>query len=1012
MTRTPRWPAVVAGLGLSAGLFGAGPAAAVTGPEDPVTAASDVDVLGVDLATTTGEFRGGASGALYGLGDEGAPTQALINGAHITNVSQKAPFGTQHPSGDALAIEDGFFDKHGEDLYIYVQDYYPDWPYHGGQRPGDTRSYDLATGDFTETPNGTWDFLEVTRIVAEAVATESDRPQDYVFIPFNEPDGGNWYANWSALGATFLDDWDAVHAVIEEVWAEHGLGTPRIGGPGDTRWQPERSEAFLRHTMAAGTTPEVFIWHELGIQNLATFRSNYDAYRALEQRLGLDPLHVNVTEWGMLRDMSTPGQLIQWFSIMEDLKIDGQVAYWNYAGNLSDNSARANAANGGWWMFKWYGDLAGSQTVAVTPPALNTVDTLQGIGAIDADDRRASVVFGGGSKDVRVDLTGLDPAVFGDAVDVEVREVRLTGAEGVAGTPRVIQAAQGVSVTDGDLAVTVDTYDRYAGYQVLITPAQDRAVTVDPVFQTSIEAEDAALTDAQVYTQDPQSGGGWKFLASHGKDVGSFNRATSRAEWTVEVPRDGSYRFEVVGAAPGVPGRHALFVDDSHAGTVQYQADLALNATSRWQYRGSAELTVDLTAGTHVLSLRASEDGKTLLPNADITLDTFTLTDVTDGQPTSYPASTLRLVDGAELTWAEGTRGWADLPGGDARADAYVHAAETGFHDVTVTFASTGATAVDLTVNGEHVATAQVAEAGTWSSTVSLHLAQGINEVELRSTDGAVVRDLTTRATGDAGPTVVVEAEDATLRGGVQARSYAAGTGSNASGSRGVGNIGQGRQNAVVLDREGFEQPGTYAVTVRFANAEVSGSHDYNPQVVDRRLDVWEEGSPVSAGSAYLRYTYDWTSFLERTFIVRLESADPALEFGREDGWAADLDQISVAPLRVGAPVTVPVADPVASWTARTTYVEGDLVTHDGATWLASWWTQGQTPGDPTGPWQEVATASDGTALWTASRVFGAGDVAEYEGERYVASWWTRNQAPGEVNGPWAAGAPTGLGIA
>ncbi|TDC61310.1 hypothetical protein E1258_11960 [Micromonospora sp. KC207] len=68
----------------------------------------------------------------------------------------------------------------------------------------------------------------------------------------------------------------------------------------------------------------------------------------------------------------------------------------NYAGNLSDNSARVNAANAGWWMFKWYGDLEGAQTVAVTPPALDTVDTLQGIGAVDVANKRATVLYGGG----------------------------------------------------------------------------------------------------------------------------------------------------------------------------------------------------------------------------------------------------------------------------------------------------------------------------------------------------------------------------------------------------------------------------------------------------------------------------------------------------------------------------------------------------------------------------------------------------------------------------------------
>ena len=152
---------------------------------------------------------------------------------------------------------------------------------------------------------------------------------------------------------------------------------------------------------------------------------------------------------------------------------------------------------------------------------------------------------------------------------------------------------------------------------------------------------------------------------------------------------------------------------------------------------------------------------------------------------------------------------------------------------------------------------------------------------------------------------------------------FAASTGSNASGSPGARNNGQGRQNAVVVERApGVDQPGTYAVTVRFANAEVSGQHDYNPQVVDRRLDVWEAGAEQSAGHAYLRYTYAWTSFLERTFLVDLESGDAALELGRADGWAPDLDSIAIAPLSTGEPTTVRVGgEELAAWDAETVYV-------------------------------------------------------------------------------------------
>jgi hypothetical protein len=891
---------------MSTGAAAAVAATAVTGLAAPPAAAA-TETLAVDFSERTGDFRGGATGTLYGFGDEGAPTQSLINGAHITNSSQKAPYGTQHPSGDAIKIEDGFFAKHGEDMYIYVQDYYPDWPYHGSRRPGDTRTYNLEDGTYTEGGNGVWDYLEVVEFVAEAVAQDSDRPQDYVFIPFNEPDGGNWYPDWANQKDQFLGDWQATYEKIQEVWERHGLGHARIGGPGDTRWQPQRSADILEFAKANGSLPDIFIWHELGINNLGSYRQNFADYRELEASLGIDPIPVNITEYGMLRDMGVPGQLIQWFSMFEDTKVDAQTAYWNYAGNLSDNTARPNGANGGWWMFKWYGDLAGSETVRVTPPTPNGVDTLQGIGAVDDADRRATVLWGGTNNDVSLDLSGLDAATFGDRVDVEVREVALTGAEGLADTPRVVASFDGVAVDNGSLRLDVPTYDRYAGYQLVITPQQTRDVEATAAaqpWQAAIEAEDMALTDATVYTQDPQAGGGWKFLASGGRDVGSFNKVGSRAEWTVEVPRDGTYRLQVIGGAPGVPGRHALFVDGESAGTVQYAADLALNATSRWQYRGSAEVLVNLAAGSHTLSIRSSANGTSVLPNSDITLDKVSLTSVEEGEPTLYPASTFRLYDGAKLNWAGNAKGGAAISGG-ARADLYTTAIETGYYDVQVDWATTRASSVELTVNGAPVAAVDAPRAGKWRSTATLHLNEGINEIELRSPDGAIVESLTTirdRAADDAA--VSIEAEDMTMHGQASVTRLADSTGTNASGSAFAGWIGNGTANAVEIARDGFAQPGDYDLTVYYANAETSGQHDYNPQVVDRLLEVQEGSQQV--GHAYFRYTYSWNSFSQRTIPLTLSTTDQPLRLGNASAWAPNIDRVVIAPRAIGDATTTP----------------------------------------------------------------------------------------------------------
>ncbi|MDQ7904932.1 Ig-like domain repeat protein [Phytohabitans sp. ZYX-F-186] len=105
------------------------------------------------------------------------------------------------------------------------------------------------------------------------------------------------------------------------------------------------------------------------------------------------------------------------------------------------------------------------------------------------------------------------------------------------------------------------------------------------------------------------------------------------------------------------------------------------------------------------------------------------------------------------------------------------------------------------------------------------------------------------------------------------------------------------------------------------------------------------------------------------------------------------------------ATVTVTVDLP-AAWSATKVYDNGDRVTYQGKVYLASWYSKNNKPGDPNGPWQELAMTEEGVAIWTPSRVFDTGDVAEHDGKRWRARWYTRNQKPGDANGPWEEIAP------
>ncbi|WUH89322.1 hypothetical protein OG900_03630 [Streptomyces sp. NBC_00433] len=138
---------------------------------------------------------------------------------------------------------------------------------------------------------------------------------------------------------------------------------------------------------------------------------------------------------------------------------------------------------------------------------------------------------------------------------------------------------------------------------------------------------------------------------------------------------------------------------------------------------------------------------------------------------------------------------------------------------------------------------------------------------------------------------------------------------------------------------------------------------------------------------------HDWAAYT-KPFTVTPTMSDQAVSY-RSTDTAGNVEQTrqSVIPA---------VTSGTPAWTAAKVYDTGDTAVYQGRLYLASWWTQNQKPGDPNGPWQEIAMTADGTPAWTASRIFQAGDIAVYRGVAYKAKWYTRNQPPGDPYGPWA----------
>ena len=140
-------------------------------PSKSDTSATSAENLSVDLGATQGSFGHGADGSLYGLYDQGVPSDNLIQGMGLQTTDTKAQDGQQHPGSDALEIAKPFVSSGGSDIYIYMTDVYRNFPY-------ERTSYAQYQGYMR------------TEIKQDLTSPDRNR---IVLVPYNEPDG-NWFA--------------------------------------------------------------------------------------------------------------------------------------------------------------------------------------------------------------------------------------------------------------------------------------------------------------------------------------------------------------------------------------------------------------------------------------------------------------------------------------------------------------------------------------------------------------------------------------------------------------------------------------------------------------------------------------------------------------------------------------------------------------------------------------------------------------------------------------------------
>ncbi|MFK0282594.1 LamG-like jellyroll fold domain-containing protein [Streptomyces sp. NPDC090499] len=860
----------------------------VTGTASGQTVRATVTVvregaLTVDLGSDTGTFHGGASGTLYGVYGPDVPTGNLIEGMGLRTVSTKAQDGPQHPGADALDVVRPLADATDGDVYIYMTDINRGFPY---EWPGDTPAEKLKLYE-----------EKIGKQVDQVLQLPKQYQDNIVFVPFNEPEGnmfgtGDWSydkVSWLTDPKDFFAAWDSAYKLIKG-----RMPDARIAGP-NTSVLFDQVKVFLTHTLAAGTLPDVITWHELS--HPEAVRQSVARYRAWEKDLfkGTDRegtrLPININEYAFNYHTSVPGQMIQWVSAIEESKVDADIAYWNIDGNLSDSAVQSNRGNGQWWLLHSYASMSG-HTVNVTPPFPGQNYTMQGVAALDEKKKQSRLVFGGSTGRGHITFDNVPRKVFGDSVHAWVSEIDWSGQVGDSSGPKLLTETELKVGDDGKVVVdfgdgTLPKLKESSAYEIVLSPAgRARGTRSAPVrWQGSYEAEDAAHTGSGYSKNGPEGSTSdvSKFYTSGGYDVGGLRTGSDvTLDFAVDVPEDGTYDLSVFANSLNTfdkvkdqgPTNVFLRVDGQAAG----EQELYMPLGYKWVVWDHTDTKVHLTKGRHTLTLAArSLDGKRAT-RGDAIVDRLTL---------SLPdASAATEVHEGELAWTSGgAHPVYDLPKhtpapatGSGAVRVAKHQTATFWvyspadREATLDVATLGGADARLSVNGHDVLHVTKSR-----HKVAVSLSGGINKVTVTGRSATFVDRLSVTPTAGTLKARTYEAQDAELAGTASPTPLSLATdGTAITGIGGAPGNGNTATFTVAAD-----EPGLYALRIRYSNPEQSEATHYNPDPLARHADITVNDGEVHRVG--FPHTFHQNNFWELTVPVHLKKGRNTIAFRSEE---------------------------------------------------------------------------------------------------------------------------------
>ncbi|MFK4042069.1 CBM35 domain-containing protein [Nonomuraea wenchangensis] len=536
-------PLVATTMAMAATMAGAAPAAAAG------------STLTVDVSRPFRPVTHAASGGLYGLAENSRPADSTLLPIKVNSLTQPAPGVGQRPNGqppggDSLLIAPQA-DRVGAGQYIRMPDIYPDFPYRW-----------VSWND--------WLAKVDTMVRARLAATTVTNVLGWEL--WNEPD----YTWNTAAAGSFYDGWVRTHQAVRAL----DPLTP-IVGPSTATYSRSWMQAFLTRARDTGTLPDIICWHELN--NPGRIAADIADYRNLESSLGISPRRISINEYAAPAEVDVPGRIASYVAKLERGGVESaHRAFWYEYGTMNGLVVNNSQPTGTWWLYKWYGDMAGSMVTTTTSST-----SLDGFAAYDSTRRTVNVVFGNEAGTNTVNLTGL--GALGSSVRVTLLSTPSSGRFTAVTAPTTLSTTTR-TVSNGQLSVSVPNMVATSAYQLLVEP-----VSGVPAYQQRYEAENASVFRAQRLTSSSASGGGYVGRI----DNSGTPRTDSYVDFVVNVPAARSYTMTIGYAnATGATATQGLAYNGGAWSTVSYPP------TAAWgQFGATVSTTVTLRAGYNVIRL-------------------------------------------------------------------------------------------------------------------------------------------------------------------------------------------------------------------------------------------------------------------------------------------------------------------------------------------------------------------------------------------------------------------------